>query len=74
MPAHPQSIYHDTMPEETTQWYLHIRTADDEHSFCCMSKEQAMEMLIDEVDRLRGEVIEAELRHPSGYVEILPLV
>jgi hypothetical protein len=62
-----------TMSEEPRNWYLTIRTADQEYSFCCMSKEKAMETLVNEVDRLGGGVLEAELRHPSGRVETLPL-
>lgn len=57
-----------------TTWFLTIRTADNEFSFCCMSKENAMETLIDEIDRMGGNVIEAELRDPAGAIEILPLV
>ena len=51
-----------------------IRTMEREYSFCCMSKEKAMETLVEEVGRLHGDAIEAELRHPSGMVETLPLV
>lgn len=61
------------MADEATNWYLNIRTAQREYSFCCMSKQMAMETLVNEVDRLGGEVLEAELRHPSGKVERLPL-
>ncbi len=58
---------------ESTSWYLHLRTAEREFSFCCMSKEKALDTLLQEVDRLGGNVIEAELRHPGGQVERLPL-
>lgn len=59
--------------KESTIWYLHIRTNEKEYSFCCMSKEKAMETLVEEVDRLGGGVVEAELRNPSGAVEKLPI-
>ena len=62
------------MPEDATSWFLNIRTAEKEYSFCCMSKERAMETLIEQIERLGGGVIEAELRHPSGEVERLPLM
>jgi hypothetical protein len=62
-----------TIPDESTNWFLNIRTAAKEYSFCCMSKEKAMETLIEEIDRLGGDVIEAELKHPGGHVEKLPL-
>ena len=62
------------MAEDSTRWFLIIRTADEEHSYCCMTKQTAMETLIDEVARFHGEVIEAELRHPNGEIETLPLV
>jgi hypothetical protein len=61
------------MSEQLTNWFLNIRTAEKEYSFCCMSKERAMETLVEEVDRLGGDVVQAELRHPSGRVERLPL-
>lgn len=38
-----------------------------------MSKEKAMQTLIEEIDRLGGGVLEAELKHPSGDVEKLSL-
>jgi hypothetical protein len=59
------------MAEEQTNWYLRIRTTDKEYSFCCMSKERALKTLVDEVGRLQGDVVEAELRHPTGHVERL---
>jgi hypothetical protein len=62
------------MSEERTDWFLKIRTAEREYSFCCMSKMNAMETLIEQIDALGGHVIEAELRHPSGEVEKLPLM
>jgi hypothetical protein len=61
------------MRDEPTNWFLTIRTSQQEYAFCCMSKENAMKKLIEEVDRLGGGVLEAELRHPSGTVEKLPL-
>jgi hypothetical protein len=61
------------MAEEQTNWYLRIRTTEKEYSFCCMSKERALKTLVDEVGRLQGDVVEAELRHPTGHVERLPL-
>ncbi len=67
------TVYDGTMPEELTNWFLNIRTTGNEYSFCCMSKEKAMQTLIEEIDRLGGDVIEAELRHPSGRLEKLPL-
>lgn len=66
-------VYDDTMADEQTNWFLQIRTHDDEYSYCCMSKEKAMQTLIDEVYRLAGEVVEAELKHPNGQLERLPL-
>ncbi len=66
-------VYDGSMADEQTNWFLQIRTDSGEYSYCCMSKEKAMQTLVDEVDRLGGEVLEAELRHPSGRVERLPL-
>jgi hypothetical protein len=62
------------MPDEASNWFLRIRTADRDYSFCCMSKERAMQTLIEEIDRLGGNVLEAELRHPSGQIERLPMM
>lgn len=59
--------------EDASAWYLSIRTGSKEYSFCCMSKEKAMATLIEEMERLDEEVVEAELRHPSGKVERLPI-
>lgn len=61
------------MPQESTNWFLNIRTTEKDYSFCCMSKEKAMQTLIEEIDRLGGGVLEAELKHPSGDVEKLSL-
>lgn len=69
-----QSVIYDvSMSEEPRNWYLHLRTADGEYSFCCMSKEQALQTLMQEVGRRAGDVVEAELKNPDGQVERLPL-
>ena len=62
------------MPDESSNWYLTIRTAERDYSFCCMSKDKAMQTLVEEVDRLGGTAVEAELRHPHGEIEKLPLI
>lgn len=59
--------------EADATWYLTVRTASNDYRFCCMSKEKAMATLVEEVSRLDEEVVEAELRHPSGKVERLPM-
>ena len=59
--------------DPSSTWYLKLRTVEREYSFCCMSKAQALQTMLEEVARRAGTVLEAELRTPDGIVEKLPL-
>lgn len=59
--------------DSSNTWFLTLRTVERDYSFCCMSKPQALQTMLEEVARRAGDVLEAELRTPDGVVEKLPL-